>query len=221
MAGLGDVWMTKSITKTTNIICEGELLQMIAQRDAGVSVPNMIELSTPKPRFCETACQLGAADGDDAQRQAAAEYGKACGIAFQIVDDCLDLVGDPEKVGKSLTSDIERGRLTLPFLKVLDLCESAAERDALAQRFLHVDGPEDVETVRKLVVDKGGVKLALAEANEEVGSIERVSGSLAGGPTSGYVGRFSGLHRQSGILDAFGSDFGRGHCGCPSMQFVF
>ena len=111
VAGIGDNWMTKTITATTNIICEGELLQMIAQRDAGLTRAEYDRIIYAKTAvLCETACQLGAANGDDAQREAAGAYGKSCGIAFQIVDDCLDLVGDAQKVGKSLTSDIERGR---------------------------------------------------------------------------------------------------------------
>ena len=183
VASLGDAWMTKTITATTNVICEGELLQMIAQRDADLSRAEYDRIIYAKTAvLCETACQLGAAAGDDAQRAAAGAYGKACGIAFQIVDDCLDLVGDPQKVGKSLTSDIERGRLTLPFLAVLEQCTGDGERQALAQRFLTVNAAEDVETIRQLVVDKGGVDLALTEAISVVAYAKEQLAQLPAGP---------------------------------------
>ena len=183
VAGVGDSWMTKTITATTNVICEGELLQMIAQRDAGLSRAEYDRIIYAKTAvLCETACQLGAANGTEAQRQAAGAYGKACGIAFQIVDDCLDLVGDPEKVGKSLTSDIERGRLTLPFLAVLEQTTSEQERSQLAKRFLTVEAPEDVETIRQLVVAKGGVDLALTEAKAAVAEATEQLASLPPGP---------------------------------------
>ena len=98
VAGLGDVWMTKSITKTTNIICEGELLQMIAQRDAGVSRAEYDRIIYAKTAvLCEPLASWGppmatmpnARPPPNTVRPAA---------SFQIVDDCLDLVGDPKRL---------------------------------------------------------------------------------------------------------------------------
>ena len=64
------------------------------------------------------------ADASHAQRDALRRYGLALGTAYQIYDDCLDLVGDEKTVGKTLRTDLARGKLTLPILYLL---ESATE----------------------------------------------------------------------------------------------
>lgn len=182
VADLGDPWMTKTITTTTNVVCEGELLQMVAQRDAGLSRAEYDRIIYAKTAaLTEAACRLGASSGGEAVRDAAAAYGRACGIAFQIVDDCLDLVGDPQKVGKSLTSDIERGRLTLPFLLLLEQAP-VDQRPALAETFLGARSPQAVAAVQRMVVDGGGVALAMDEARLQVSEARRHLAGLPAGP---------------------------------------
>lgn len=182
VADQGDPWMTRTITATTNVICEGELHQMCAQRDLAMTREEYDRIIYAKTAvLCETACRLGAAKGDDRQRHAAAAFGRSCGIAFQIVDDCLDLVGDPQKVGKSLTSDIERGRLTLPFFSVLEQA-SDHEREALGQRLVEIRGPNDVQSLRDVVIERGGVEAALKEARTHVAHAREQLTVLPPGP---------------------------------------
>lgn len=193
VADIGDPWMTKTITVTTNVICEGELQQMVAQRDMGLTRAEYDRIIYAKTAvLTETACRLGAASGGEAVRDAAAAYGRACGIAFQIVDDCLDLTGDPQKVGKSLTSDIERGRLTLPFLLTLE-ASPAAERQALAARFLAVRSEDDIEAMRQLVIARGGVAAALDEARAQVAAACSHLDALPAGPQRDLLADLAGF----------------------------
>jgi len=72
--------------------------------------------------LCSCATKLGThyAGGTDAEVDAAAAYGTNLGIAFQIVDDLLDIVGDESKTGKSLGTDLEQRKPTLPLIHLLD-----------------------------------------------------------------------------------------------------
>ncbi len=164
VSDLHDPWVFPRLTRTTNVICRGELHQMLARRDTALSETEYERIIYAKTAaLTELAGELGALQAKPAVRTAAATYGRACGMAFQIADDCLDLSGDPQKVGKTLATDIERGRLTLPFIRLL-AGASADERPRLVEQLLSVDGPEAVERVRRLAIDSGAVASAQATA---------------------------------------------------------
>ncbi|HTM18995.1 MAG TPA: polyprenyl synthetase family protein, partial [Kofleriaceae bacterium] len=125
VSDLEQPWVMERLTRTTNVICRGELHQMIARRDVGLSEPEYDRIIYAKTAaLTELAGELGALTASREIRSAAAAYGRCCGMAFQIVDDCLDFTGDAQKVGKTLATDIERGRLTLPILRLLAKTES-------------------------------------------------------------------------------------------------
>ena len=156
--------LMERLTKVTNTVCEGELHQMCARRDLSLSEDEYNRIIYAKTAaLTEIACMCGAVGGSEEIQEASAQYGYWCGMAFQVVDDCLDLTGDPEKVGKTLATDIEMGRLTLPFIRLLEQTPEH-ERDELGQRLLNVQSAEDVEAVRLLAVDRGGVAAAMATA---------------------------------------------------------
>src|SRR5262249_21670930 len=64
-------------------------------------------------------CDLGAclSGATPVQREALREYGTALGTAYQVYDDCLDLFGSEAAAGKSLGTDLAKGKLTLPILR--------------------------------------------------------------------------------------------------------
>ena len=120
VAKLGDAWMTERLTHTTNIVCAGELHQMCARADADVDVAEYERIIYGKTAaLTELSCLMGALRANDAQRDACGTFGRHCGMAFQIIDDCLDYSGDVSKVGKSLAVDAERGLMTLPLIYFL------------------------------------------------------------------------------------------------------
>jgi octaprenyl-diphosphate synthase len=184
VAGLGDAEVMKRLTVTTNVMCRGELHQQCVARDVDLSEAEYNRIIYAKTAaLTELAGELGAVAGSDAQRRAAAAYGRACGMAFQIADDCLDFSGDPKKVGKTLATDIERGRLTLPILRLLESADGDGGRRAdLERRLLSVSGPDDVAAVRGLVIDGGGVDAALATARGYVAEAQRQLDAFPAGP---------------------------------------
>lgn len=161
--------LMRRLSAVTNVICEGELHQMCARRDVALSEEEYNRIIYAKTAaLCEVASVFGASKASPEEVQAAAVYGKNCGMAFQIVDDCLDLSGDPQKVGKTLATDIECGRLTLPFILMLAAVEDDAERQRIGEQLVSVTTPEDVAAVRRLVNERGGIQMAVDTARAYV-----------------------------------------------------
>jgi octaprenyl-diphosphate synthase len=175
--GISDV-MTR-LTHTTNVVCRGELHQQCAARDVTLSEEEYSRIIYAKTAaLTELAGELGALTGTSEQRKAAAAYGLSCGMAFQIVDDCLDFSGDPQKVGKTLSTDIERGRLTLPLIRMLKRA-APAKRAGIESRMVSVSTPQEVADFRAEVIQSGALQDALGTAREQV---QRAQASLAALP---------------------------------------
>jgi octaprenyl-diphosphate synthase len=108
--------------KTTNTLCEGEVVQLHHRGDLDLDERTYMEIVSRKTAsLISTACELGAmlAHANPAARQALAGYGLDLGIAFQITDDLLDLEGTADVVGKPVGCDLAKGKLTLPSIRAL------------------------------------------------------------------------------------------------------
>lgn len=180
-ARLGDIELMRLLTHTTNVLCTGELHQQMAARDSAISEAEYNRIIHAKTAaLCEMAGACGAIGGTASQRAAAREYGRLCGMAFQVVDDCLDFSGDPEKVGKTLTTDVERGRMTLPVIRALAAGGDTLRAD-LDRLLAAIHGPDDVDAVRRLVIGAGGVASAMATARHYVAEAQAMLGILPAG----------------------------------------
>jgi octaprenyl-diphosphate synthase len=180
VADLGDIGRIKRITEVTGVICRGELHQQVVARDTSLSEAEYERIIYAKTAcLTELAAEYGALDGDAGQRAAAAEFGRLCGMAFQIADDCLDLAGDALKVGKTLATDLERGRMTLPILRHL---AAAPDRAAAERRLLGAVSAEAVESMRAEVVAGGALASALASAHRLAAQARAVLAPLPPGP---------------------------------------
>ena len=119
---LDDVRACRLIGEATNRVCEGELCQGLERGNLDLTEADyfdMIDGKTAELLAC--CCQLGALfSGASAEVvQALARFGRYVGLAFQIADDLLDLVGDEQTTGKSLGTDLEQQKMTLPLIRVL------------------------------------------------------------------------------------------------------
>jgi octaprenyl-diphosphate synthase len=150
--GLGD-GVSEIIAVASMRTCEGELKQISQRGNWSLGEPEYIEIIAGKTAaLFEGACATGAmlAGAGESTEQALATYGRNVGIAFQITDDLLDLVGEQDKTGKPVGSDLDHSKLTLPLIHLL---KTAGETDKqkVRQILSHKTGDaERMELLEKL-----------------------------------------------------------------------
>ena len=135
-AGLGSTHACRVIGRATNIVCEGELSQIRERGNFDLDESRYLRIINEKTaELCAVSCLLGAhyAQADETTIQALEQFGRNLGIAFQIADDLLDILGSESQTGKSLGTDFQKQKLTLPFIRLIG---TAAEPDAARIREL-------------------------------------------------------------------------------------
>jgi len=160
----------RTIGATTNTICEGELQQVHHRGDFDLSVDHYLQIITRKTAsLTGTCCLLGAHyAGADARVASSLErYGLEVGIAFQITDDVLDIVGSEKRMGKTLGRDLEKNKLTLPVIH----CFREANTDMRRQlRRLLADYDHDRTRLRQLLECTDSITYALNAARRYIDS---------------------------------------------------
>ena len=124
------------------------------------------------------------------------DFGTNLGIAYQIFDDCVDILGQERKAGKSLGTDMKKGKLTLPFLLLLR-ATGAENRPAVADKIFRND-PAEREQLLTLAAQHGAIRqslttireyLARAESNLSVLQPSHYATAMAS--LAGYLGQQS------------------------------
>jgi octaprenyl-diphosphate synthase len=121
-ATIGDARACRLIGAATDRVCEGELCQVLERGNLDLTEDEYFDIIDGKTaELTACCCHLGAIySGAEPEVAASLErFGRRVGLAFQIADDLLDLVGDEEATGKSLGTDIEQQKLTLPLIHAL------------------------------------------------------------------------------------------------------
>jgi octaprenyl-diphosphate synthase len=160
---------SRMIGRTTNIVCEGELLQLENRGNIDLDEATYSEIIERKTAsLCATCCYLGArfAGAAEPQAQALECYGKAIGTAFQIQDDILDLVGDVRAVGKTLGVDAEKGKMTLPLIHFMRTAPE--EHQSLLRSLLTGPDPDKAERIRNLILPSKSLQYARDRARHLV-----------------------------------------------------
>ena len=142
--------------------CEGELSQIIQRQNWQLSESKYIEIITEKSAaLFSSACLLGSflAGASETQIHSLACFGLNTGIAFQITDDLLDIIGDESKMGKTLGSDVDKNKLTLAVIHLLRVVER-----------------EEKSAVIEMLNASGESKEALVEMLRSYGSLEYAHG---------------------------------------------
>ncbi len=123
LSSLDSQLATLLMSQTVNVLCEGELIQLQKRYNMEVNEEDYIEIIEKKTAsLCATSCKLGAhfAGANKDVTESFYKFGLKLGTAFQIVDDCLDIVGVEDEVGKTLNTDIKKGKITLPLIKLVN-----------------------------------------------------------------------------------------------------
>ena len=177
---LNDQAYARVIARTTNTVCEGELLQLHNRYNWDLEQATYFEIINRKTgALCGAACLLGAlvSGADQSIVDAADRFGVKVGAAFQIIDDVLDLVGAESVAGKTLGLDLDKGKLTLPLIHLLRRGEP--DEQAQARDLLDRNAPDRANQVAALLKDSGAVDHARGVA---VGLIDEAKSELAALP---------------------------------------
>lgn len=196
LASDGDVRIIQSIARASVAMAEGEIGQIELRGDTRALSSHYLSIIRDKTaEFLSACCRIGAivASPEPVMEDALAGYGLDLGLAFQITDDLLDLVGDREVTGKPVGGDIREGKVTLPVILALEHA-TATDRMAL-EHILHNDGanPSDIEFVQRLIWETGAVEGTRDAAS---GYVARAIERLEVLPPSDYRDALEGLARQ-------------------------
>jgi octaprenyl-diphosphate synthase len=122
MVAVGNMRIMQILADATNVIAEGEVLQLLNMHDPEVTEERYLQVIRSKTaKLFEAATQLGALIGgaSDHAVEAAAEYGRSLGTAFQLIDDVLDYSGNATDIGKNVGDDLREGKPTLPLIYLM------------------------------------------------------------------------------------------------------
>src|SRR5437667_3753791 len=121
----------RAVAVATNTVCSGEILQTQHRRDFQFTREKyfkVLEMKTAElfALSCELSACLSGAAGET--RNALRQFGLAFGTAYQVYDDCVDLFGSETAAGKSLGTDLAKGKLTLPVLLLWERADGPGRR---------------------------------------------------------------------------------------------
>jgi octaprenyl-diphosphate synthase len=122
MVSIGDLRVMQILADATNVIAEGEVLQLLNIHDPNVTEASYLHVIHSKTaKLFEAAAQLGAviAAATELEIKAAAAYGRSLGTAFQLIDDALDYSGNAVEIGKNVGDDLREGKPTLPLIYLM------------------------------------------------------------------------------------------------------
>ena len=132
MVGSGSMKILEVMADATNIIAEGEVMQLMNIGNTDITETEYVQVIQYKTaKLFEAAAQVGAilAGADESQEQALKEYGMHVGTAFQIIDDILDYSGDTAEIGKNVGDDLAEGKPTLPLIYLMQQGNEQAAAD--------------------------------------------------------------------------------------------
>jgi octaprenyl-diphosphate synthase len=168
MVNVGDMRVLQVLADATNIIAEGEVLQLMNCRNADIDEESYLQVIRYKTaKLFEAAGRLGAilAGATPEVEQAMAVYGSHLGTAFQLIDDALDYSGEAGLIGKNIGDDLAEGKPTLPLIYAMR--KGTAEEAALVRRALSSGGLAELEGVLAAISSSGALDYTRRQAEAE------------------------------------------------------
>lgn len=159
MVEAGDMRIMQTLAEATNVIAEGEVLQLMNMHDAALSEEGYLRVIRSKTaKLFEASARLAAllAQSPSAVEESCADYGQALGTAFQVIDDVLDYDGDVSEMGKNLGDDLREGKATLPLIIAMQR-GSEAERSTIRQA-IETGGTDQMARIIEIVHQTGALR---------------------------------------------------------------
>ena len=165
MVESGQMRVMEILAEATNVIAEGEVLQLMNMHDASLDAEGYLRVIRSKTaKLFEASARLGAilARVPAELEEACATYGQALGTAFQVIDDVLDYDGDAALLGKNLGDDLREGKATLPL--IIAMQRGTTNQASLIRQSIETGGLEDLDAVVAIVRQTGSLDATRAAA---------------------------------------------------------
>jgi octaprenyl-diphosphate synthase len=177
MVSVNSMRVLEVLADATNVIAEGEVLQLMNMHDPDLSVEDYLRVIRFKTaKLFEASARIGAvlAGASRDIEESCASYGRSLGTAFQLIDDLLDYEGATAQLGKNVGDDLREGKPTLPLLLAMERGD-AAEREMIRHAIEHGEVarlPEIVEIVRHTGAIAATREAARGEADKAAAALE-------------------------------------------------
>lgn len=171
------------LADATNVIAEGEVLQLMNMHDPDLAVADYLQVIRYKTaKLFEASARLGAvlAGAEPALEEACADYGRSLGTAFQLVDDLLDYEGNSDELGKNVGDDLREGKPTLPLLLAME--RSGDEDRALIRHAIEHGELQKLPEILAIVRRTGALDATRAAAQAEADKARAVLAQLPESP---------------------------------------
>ncbi len=185
MVDSGQMRVMEILAEATNVIAEGEVLQLMNMHDASLDEAGYLRVIRSKTaKLFEASARLAAviAQSDAATETACATYGQALGTAFQVIDDVLDYDGDASEMGKNLGDDLREGKATLPLIIAMQRADASDAQ--LIRRAIETGGVNELDHVVQIVRSTGSLEATRQAAATEA---QRAIDALALLPRNPYT----------------------------------
>ncbi|WPX45629.1 octaprenyl diphosphate synthase [Undibacterium sp. CCC3.4] len=184
MVSIDNMRVMQILADATNVIAEGEVLQLLNMHDPEVSEERYLQVIRSKTaKLFEAAAEIGAliAGVDATQIAAAAEYGRCLGTAFQLIDDVLDYSGNADEIGKNVGDDLREGKPTLPLIYLMSN-GNAAEKE-LVRLCIEQGDESQFDAILAAITQSGALAYTTAKAETAAAS---ASAAIANLPATPY-----------------------------------
>ena len=195
-----DITINRKVGKASREVCEGEVIQSQRRFDLTLTKADyfkIISMKTGALFAAATGISASLSGADAATEKNLYDYGMKLGTAYQIYDDCIDLIGSEDNVGKTLGTDLEKGKLTLPMLTLLENA-SEEQKTKLNKRIIEQQ-PLDFEVLVGIADYEGAIESALDTASA---MLDEARAGLNALDESKYaVGLADITHYLDGLID--------------------
>ena len=168
MVDVGSMKIMKILAETTNVIAEGEVMQLMNCHDADTTEQRYLDVIHAKTaKLFEAATRLGAVlcDRPESEELAMASYGMHLGTEFQLIDDVLDYSSSSEEMGKNVGDDLAEGKPTLPL--IFAMRNGSEEQSSVVRKAIEEGGLNYLDQVMDAIKQTGAIEYTEKTARQE------------------------------------------------------
>jgi octaprenyl-diphosphate synthase len=194
--------ISRVISRAAREVCSGEIMQTQRRFDLHLAIDDYLRIVEMKTgSLFAAAAELGAVlnEADAETTTALKNFGRKIGAAYQIYDDCLDIAGNEADIGKTLGTDLRKGKMTLPVLMLLRSAP-AEERENYCELILG-ENAAVITKMLKIDASNGALRSSLDAGDESVRDAQAELHSVPSNPYTDSLYQLGDALRE--LLDQF------------------